>query len=151
LDPAAPDIQVEGLDAAAGDLAPLLARYHRELAREDTPALDPDWQALLRGAAFGQVVLVTARHEGALVGFALSVLYTHCFHRTVVYAQTHEWIDPAYRGGLFGLTFLKFNAERLKAMGVKRAYIATGNARIGKVYERAGYAFEEAGYVRTFS
>jgi GNAT superfamily N-acetyltransferase len=150
-DPASPDLQVEGLEEAAADLLPLLVRYHRELATEDTPALDPDWQALLRGAALGQVMLVTARHAGALVGFALSVLYTHCFHRTVAYAQTHEYIDPAYRVGLFGVVFLKRNADLLRERGVKRAYIATGNERIGKVYERAGYRFEEACYVRTFT
>jgi GNAT superfamily N-acetyltransferase len=150
-DPAAPDLQVEGLEEAASDLLPLLVRYHRELASEETPPLDPDWQALLRGAALGQVMLVTARHEGVLVGFALSVLYTHCFHRTVAHAQTHEWLDPAYRVGPFGLEFLKFNAEMLREKGAKRAYIATGNERVGKVYERAGYRFEEAAYVRTFA
>jgi hypothetical protein len=149
LPQSAPEIQVEGLEEALTDLLPLLVRYHKELAVEGTPDLDPDWPALLRAAAFGGVLLVTARHEGALVGFALNVLYAHVMHRSVAHAQTHEWLDPAYRIGAFGLSFLRENLSLLRGKGVKRAYIATPNERVGKVYERAGYAFAEAAYVVT--
>jgi len=145
---ASPDIQVESLGDAASEFVPLLVRYYRELAIPDTPPLDPDWQGLLREETFGRVLFVTARHEQALVGFALNVLYTHVFHRAVPHAQTHEWIDPAYRVGLFGLEFLKRNIELLREKGIARAFIATSNERISKVYERVGYTFNEAVYAQ---
>ena len=140
---------MEALEEAVGDLLPLFVRYHREIAPEDAPALDPDWQGLLREAAFGRVLLVTARHEEALVGFALNMLYMHVFHRAVAHAVTHQWLDPAYRVGLFGLDMLKRNLVLLREKGVRRAYIATASEPVGKLYERAGYSFIEAAYVVT--
>lgn len=151
-----PVIAVEDLEEAVRELPSLLVRYWKENGDSELP-IDPDWQALFRAQALKQLVLVTVRHEGDLVGFAVNLFYFHPTHRTVPHCQTlWIWLDPIYRVGSFGLKFIKKNLEFINIKfeslpgysGPTRAFIATPDEGVGKIYERAGYAFCEAVYER---
>ena len=149
-----PEIKVENLEEVAKELPPLLTRYWHERGDPDV-VMDPDWQALLRQSAMGNVVLVTVRHDKAMVGFAFNLVHTHPSHRTVPHFTTlWFWLDPAYRVGAFGLKFARKNLslleEKAKAYGapINRLFIAAPDERTATLYERAGYTFLEAVYVK---
>lgn len=149
-----PDIKVEALEEVAKELPPLLQRYWRELGPSEFP-IDPDWQSLMRQSAMGQVMVVTVRHEGIMVGFAVNLFYFHVTFRTVPHAMIlWVWLDPAYRVGMLANKFLKKNLdfieekfEASKLEGPKAVYLATPNERAAKLYERLGFKFSEAVYM----
>lgn len=146
-----PEIAVERLAEAAPELPPLFAAYWRESGDQTIP-LDPDWQGLLMQEAMDRLLFVAARHEGALVGFAITLFFPHVAHKASLHAQT-AWlyIEPAYRSGLFALRFVKHNLALVKMRKPVRAFIATLDERLAKLYERAGYEFHEAVYAKVFA
>src|ERR1700740_565016 len=78
---AAPEftIQAESLIEIAGELPSLLVRYGKEHAKAP---VDPDWQGMLRMTAAGTLRVVTARWNGALVGFCFSVVGPHLMYKS---------------------------------------------------------------------
>ena len=143
-------VQPEELLAVAGELPPLFVRYGREINK--APA-DPDWEGLLRMTAVGMLKLVTARFDGALVGFAFSNIGRHIMYKSTPHGITFAvWLDPAYRTGWNGYRLLRFNRDFLHEIGCKRLCLSTesSNPRLGKVYERLGYKFDELSYAGVF-
>ena len=145
-----PEIAVEKLAEAAHELPPLFARYWREGGDQTIP-LDPDWQGLLMQEAMDRLLFLAARHEGTLVGFAITLFFPHVAHKGSLHAQT-AWlyVEPAYRVGSFALRFVKHNLALVKMRKPVRAFIATPDERLAKLYERAGYEFHEAVYAKVF-
>ena len=101
--------------------------------------------------AMDRLLFLAARHEGALVGFAITLFFPHVAHKSSIHAQT-AWlyVEPAYRAGAFALRFVKHNLALVKRKGARRAFIATPDERLARLYERAGYEFHEAVYARVF-
>ena len=148
------DIAVEDLEEVRNELPPLLVRYWREVGDPEVQ-IDPDWQGLLRQSSMGNVVLVIARHEDTMVGFALNLVHGHVSFRTVPHMTTvWIWLDPAYRVGREGYNFIKENLrfveEKLKSLEAPlvRTFIAAPNEGTATLYERAGYKFGEAAYAK---
>jgi GNAT superfamily N-acetyltransferase len=126
-------------------------RYGAELYKAP---LDPDWQGLFRMTAVGMLKLITARFDGLLVGFACTNIGQHLMFKSTPHGITFAvWLDPAYRTGGNGYKLLRFNRDFLLGLGCKRLCISTDarSPRLGKVYERLGYKFDELSYAGTFS
>lgn len=146
-----PALAGESFAQCAPELAPLFVRFWREAKRAEE--LDPDWQALLRMDAFGQLVLLTARADDVLVGFALSALQErHLFYRVKAASTIAYWLDPAFRAGMFAVRMFRRNLELLKERGAQKAYIAADlhylDGRAGKLFERLGYELHETHYAK---
>jgi GNAT superfamily N-acetyltransferase len=147
-----PSIQVESFSAIADELAPLFVRFWKENGRDGVP-LDPDWVSLLRMTAAGLLRVVTARQDGALVGFILNIVGPHLMYHGTCHGTTIDyWLDPICRAGWFPVKFLRRNVELLREWGAKRAFIAADagykDGRAGKLFERLGYAKHEVHYAR---
>jgi GNAT superfamily N-acetyltransferase len=145
----APDFQEESLVDIASELTPLLVRYGAEIYKAP---LDPDWQGLFRMTAMGALKTITARIDGLLVGFACSNVLPHIMFKSTPHGITFAvFMDKEYRG--HGYKLLRFNRDFLLALGCKRLCISTDarNPRLGKVYERLGYKFDETSYAGIFA
>ena len=142
--------QPESLVDTASELTPLFVRYSAEIYKAP---LDPDWQGLFRLTAAGMLKMVTARFDGLLAGFAISNIGTHIMFKSTPHGITFAvWLDPAYRTAWSGYRLLRFNRDFLLDLGCKRLCISTDarNPRLGKVYERLGYKFDELSYAGVF-
>ena len=146
---AAPDGFVVGeqsLFDIIDELPPLFILYGQEHPRV---TIAPDWQHLMRMYAQGILRVMTARYNGALIGFAFSVVGPTIMTRTTLQGITVAiWLDPAYRQGRNGYNLLKANRDMLLSIGCKRLFVSADVAhqRQAVLYRRLGYKFEEASY-----
>lgn len=138
-------IQEESFLKIVDELPPIFMRYGVENGKA---VVDPDWQGMMHMAATGQLRMVTARYGDILIGFCLNILSRPLMYKTTIFGTTFAvWLDKPYRWGLNGLKLVRRNKELLLEWGCQRLYIAAENPRLGKVYARLGYRFEEAHYV----
>lgn len=141
-------------------------RFWEESGKDGIP-LDPDWDGLLRMAAFGTLRVVTVRHEGtlsredgrerpgALVGFMLNTIGPPLFYKGTLHGSTIAyWLEPACRLGWFPVKLFRKNLALLKEWGCVRVFIAADagfkDGRMGKVFERLGYHVHETHYALCF-
>ncbi len=94
--------------------------------------------------AQGQLKVTTARSGNVLVGYIFNFLGAHPHSRSLVFSRIDNfWLDPAYRGGLAVLRWLRLNDAMLDELGVKKRYIGIGNdfmaGRVGNLFRRLGY------------
>lgn len=138
-------IQEEPFLKIVDELPPLFVRYGKENGKAP---VDPDWQGLLHMAAGGMLRMTTARYGETLVGFCLNILSRPVMYKTTLFGTTFAvWLDKPYRYGMNGLKLVRRNKELLIEWGCDRLYIATDKDRLGKVFERLGYRYDESHYV----
>lgn len=133
-------------------MTPLFVRFWKESGRDGVP-LDPDWASLLRMTSAGILRTVTVRQDGVLVGFILNVVGGHLMYHGTCHGITNAyWLDPLYRTGWFPVKLFRRNLDFLRSWGAKRVFIAADldfqDGRVGKVFERLGYAKHELAYAR---
>ncbi len=135
--------QAEAFWQIADELPPLFARHWKELGERDIP-LDPDWNRMFLSEAQGQLKVTTARCGDVLVGYIFNLIGGHPHSRSTLYSRIDNfWLDPAYRGGLAVLRWLRMNEAMLDDLGVKKRYIGIANdymaGRVGNLFRRLGY------------
>lgn len=115
--------QAERLADTLGQMKLMFPEHWAELARNrDKVPLDPDYDEYLAMERRGDVLLVTLRADGELVGYFVGFKRWHLHYRThMVVMGDIFWIHPAYRlngGGavLFDRVFKE--ARRLGASEV---------------------------------
>jgi hypothetical protein len=137
-------MQEEAFPAISGELPPLFARV--EVAKFET---NPDWTQLLRMSVSGNLRVLTVRDRKALVGIAINVVGRHLMNKHLLQGVTSMiWLDPVYRRGWTGVTFVKANRDMLIKAGAKRLCVshALKNQRLAAIYRRAGYRLDEYSY-----
>ncbi len=91
----------------------------------------------------GNLVLIAARADGKLVGYATVFLKAdiHSAHTLVGFTDSY-FLHPQYRRGWTGVKLIRFIEQTLKELGVKKIYIGAtqhiGTAslfRFGKYHE----------------
>jgi len=138
-------VAAESLFDIIDELPPLFVRYGNEHAVAPT---DPDWQTMLHMAANGSLRIVTARYDGALVGFCVNLLTRPLMYKSTLYGTTIAvWLEKPYRSGWNGVRLLRGNKKLLEQWGCQRLYIASDRNRLGQLFEYLGYAFIEAHYM----
>ena len=142
----------ETIAAIKDEILPLLEQHWREIALDqDTVKLDPDWATYEMLEQAGVSFVVTARHQGELVGYASYLLVRNLHYKNLRVAE-HDlfWLDPAFRKGRAGIELFKKAEELLRDEGVDRIF---HNVKIqndvGKVFEYLGYTPIERVYVKT--
>ena len=144
--------QQERFSAIARELPPLFERHWQELGTSrDTIPLDPDWDRYLALDVQGLLAVTTARVDGVLVGYIFNIVGPHLHYRSTLHADIEMfWLDPAYRGSLFVLSWFRNNDVMLRELGIKRVHVAvkTGyrDGRVGSVFKRLGYGPVETVY-----
>jgi len=141
------EIKPERLEDIADELPPLFVRYGDEMGKAAT---EPDWVNLYRLSMAGGLRVVTLRDNGALVGFAISIVGPHLMYKSMTYGITIAvFIDKAYRHGWTGPKFLAKNRDFLREWGCHRISVGEDVTQpsLGKLYERTGYRLAEHLYV----
>lgn len=110
---------VEAFEGAYSEAGPLMELHWREIARNKALlVLNPD-EGLYRKMQ-PNLLLVTARCAGRLVGYFLWVLMTHLHYKHVLVAEEDlHFLLPEYRRGLTGYKFIKAACVAAHARGAK--------------------------------
>jgi hypothetical protein len=144
--------QVEDYSTFMREAAPLLQEQYDELAqhKEHVP-LDPDWAHYQQREAQDQLLVVTARESGRMVGYFVGFVAPALHYRTLLtLTMDLFWLEPAMRAidsldrieadmlakELFDTVILE-----AKRRGVKRPYFGS------KVVKDAHVLFESLGLV----
>jgi len=127
------------------ELVPLFKLHHREVALDrDLALLDPDWDCFYVLEERGVLHVLTARHNGRLVGYIFNNIGPHIHYRSTVFGQSiFFWLHPRFRRGWEPVKMLLENKRLLADYGV---VVATINfkihfqhGRVGKLLKRIGY------------
>lgn len=128
-DPAPPEVlgtiagvtfQRERLGPILREILPLLEKDWRENGVDhDSVPFRLDLDRYLNYDLVGVLQIVTARDEGALVGYVFALVHPHIDHSGAGWAMlTWYWIYPGYRGGGLGNALLEAMETFLKQAGV---------------------------------
>lgn len=141
----------EPLAPIAREFMPLFKRHYDELATDkDKIPLDPDWDNYLRLNAMGALHVMTARNDGALVGYVFMIVHPSLHYVSTPMAETDMyWLDPIYRQGLNGYRMLRQARDDMKRIGVKRMFVrrkCNGWQRMDILLKRLGFAETDVTY-----
>jgi GNAT superfamily N-acetyltransferase len=110
---------------------------------KDKVALDPQYDAYLEKDAAGQVLTVTLRSEGVLVGYfvgfvAPALHYRGCLTLTL----DIFWLAPEHRGQMGGTKLFRAVEQEARRRGVQRMFVGS------KCHKDASGLFDALGYER---
>lgn len=122
---------------------PLLTMHWREIARnQDLIALDPDFIRYTQLQERGQLLVVTARDAGRLVGYATFFIDAQIHYRKTRWAESDVyWLHPDYRGQGHGERMMAFcEAElRSRSVVVLHAKAKDAHAAAGAMWQKRGF------------
>jgi GNAT superfamily N-acetyltransferase len=123
-------------------LKPMFPKHYRELALDqDRVPLDPQYDVYLARENRGEVLFVTARKSGEIVGYFVGFLAPGLHYRTcLTLTMDIFWIDPAHRGSGAGYQLFKFVENEAKQRGVQRMFVGS------KLHKDASWLFDRLGY-----
>ncbi|CAB4241252.1 NAT_SF domain containing protein [uncultured Caudovirales phage] len=139
-------VQEESFVGLQGEVDALLKAHWLEVAnyKESIP-LEPDWARYSGLEANGDLVCLTARLDGVLIGYSVFLLYNHLHYASTRCACNDIiYVTPTQRGTGAGLKLIKNSEKYLKALGVKRVNWHVKPIKdFTPILKRLGYIQEE--------
>lgn len=139
---------VEILTERLEDLKPFFPLHWEELAlNQKQVPLDPQYDVYLRKDAAGEVMLVTLRKGGDIVGYFVGFVGPGLHYKTcLTLTMDIFYILPEHRGDGGGFVLFKAVEAEAKRRGVQRMFVGS------KMHKDASWLFEKLGYdpVETF-
>lgn len=133
--------QVESLTEHLEEIKPLLPYHWKELAIfQDVMPLDPNYDLYLVRDGRGEVMFVTLREDGELVGYWISFVAPGLHYQsTLTCTMDILWVKPDKRGGDGGFMLADCVKAEAKRRGVKCWYAGSKNHKeIAWFLERIG-------------
>lgn len=132
-------------------LVPLLVENQKEIDGAHPELADfefnPRMKDYVLAEDMGHLYIYTARRDGVLLGYMILHVFSSPRYRHKVAHQDMFFIQKKHRG--FGLRFLRWVDEQLRAEGVEVVYQASKVAMdIGALYRRVGYTAHEVVYIK---
>jgi hypothetical protein len=131
--------QVESLTERLDELKPLFPLHWQELAlNQDKVPLDPQYEVYLERDARGEVVFVTLRKDGGLVGYFVGFIAPGLHYRTcLTLTMDIFYLHPGHRDGSPTAAIRLFRAVEREARrrGVQRWFVGA------KLHNDAGRLF----------
>lgn len=126
------------------EVMPLLPRHYEELAlNKDKVPLDPQYDVYLARDAAGEVLTVTLRSAGELVGYFVGFVAPALHYRTCLTLTLDIfWLAPEHRGKMGGIKLFKAVEREARRRGVQRMFVGS------KCHADASFLFERLGYDR---
>lgn len=102
---------IEPLMVAYAEAGDLMQLHYEEIARnKQLLKLNPDMEKYQR--IKDNVLLVTARSDGRLIGYFLWLMFNHAHYKDVLVAEEDlHYLLPEYRRGLTGYKFIKIACQ----------------------------------------
>lgn len=141
--------QEEKLKDCLWEMVPLFEKHYEEIAlHKDKIDLNPDYESYLKAEELGTMHTVTARDDGELIGYFVSIVSPSMHYRDHLFAVNDVlFIDEKYRGRMAGVKLFKKAEGFLKELGVSVIYIHMKvYADFGVMLERLGYSHVENQY-----
>jgi len=134
-------------DQLVSEIEPLIQLHYDEIAlnKEYIP-LDPDWDAYKKLADSGNLLIVAARRDGNLVGYAVFFLMQHIHYKSTKIANNDIlYLHPDYRQGRLGIRLIKDSETACRFRGVNKILWHIKFAKdFRTIFYRLGYADEDA-------
>ena len=143
--------QVENLTAHLEDLKAFFPKHWEELAlNKDKVPLDPQYDIYLRRDALGEVLFVTLRKDGPIVGYFVGFVAPGLHYRTcLTLTMDIFYLDPEHRDGNPGPALKLFREVEREATrrGVDRMFYGSKIHRdVGRLFEHLGLEKVETYY-----
>ena len=134
--------QVEDLTERLEDLKPFFPMHWEELAlNQKQVPLDPQYDVYLRKDAAGEVMLVTLRKAGEMVGYFVGFIGPGLHYKTcLTLTMDIFYILPEHRGEGGGFVLFKAVEAEARRRGVQRMFVGS------KMHKDASWLFEKLGY-----
>lgn len=134
--------QVESFSEMLPSLMPMFPEHWAELAlNQDKVPLDPQYDLYLQRDAAGQVMLMTLREAGELIGYFIGFVAPGMHYKTcLTLTMDIFWVKPAYRGNGAGFVLFKAVEAEAKRRGVQRMFVGS------KMHKDASWLFDRLGY-----
>jgi GNAT superfamily N-acetyltransferase len=129
--------QVESLTEQLAELKPILPIHWEELALDkDKVPLDPQYGVYLARDAQGEVLFVTLRDGGELMGYFIGFVAPGLHYRTcLTLTMDIFYVVPEHRGKHGGVALFEAVKKEAKRRGVNRWFV--GNKEHSKVHAEA--------------
>lgn len=142
--------QVERLDETTwGELKAMFPLHYDHLAlNKDAVPLDPQYETYEARQAAGEVLLVTARELGKIIGYFVGFIAPGLHYRTCLTCTMDIFfIHPDHRGPFVGIKLFKRVEQELKRRGVQRWFVGSKlHADVGVLFKRLGFEPVEVHY-----
>ena len=135
---------VESLTERLEEMIPLFPLHYEELAlNKDKVPLDPQYNIYLERDARGEVVFVTMRDAGELIGYFVGFVAPGLHYRTCLTCTMDIfYVHPDKRNGTTGVRLFRAVEKELKRRGVQRWFVGS------KCHKDASVLFERLGFDR---
>jgi hypothetical protein len=144
--------QKEKLSDILDEAKPLFHEHWEEIAgNKDKYPLNVNYDVYLALDKTGALHVVTARDNGKLVGYVITIVLPHLHYMDCLTAMNDIlMLKKEYRRGTTGIRMLKFSEESLNERGVMRHILHIKTCLDwGKIAERLGYIQTEKTYEKT--
>lgn len=134
--------QAEPFPPFLEEVKPILPLHYEELAlhKEKVP-LDPQYHIYLARDELGEVVVVTLRDTGKLIGYFVGFIAPGLHYRTCLTCNMDIfYVHPEHRGRGAGFVLFREVEKELKRRGVQRLFVGS------KLHKDASWMFERLGY-----
>lgn len=142
-------IQSESLtpELAAEATSLILAHWNEVARNKELMVLDPDWGRYLLMQDAGKLIVLTARNEGRLVGYSISIIDKHLHYQGLTAAINDViYLDPGLRGTV-GLRLLAATEDEGRARGAQlMLWHAKPGTSLDKLMARRGYGVQDILY-----
>lgn len=133
--------QVENLTERLEEMKPLFPLHWEELAlNKDRVPLDPQYDVYLERDARGEVLFVTLRELGELVGYFVGFVVPGLHYRTCLTLTMDIFYVRPDKRGRCGVKLFREVEREAKRRGVKRMFVGS------KCHKDASWLFERLGY-----
>lgn len=133
--------QVENLTERLEEMKPLFPLHWEELAlNKDRVPLDPQYDVYLERDARGEVLFVTLREVGELVGYFVGFVVPGLHYRTCLTLTMDIFYVRPDKRGRCGVKLFREVEREAKRRGVKRMFVGS------KCHKDASWLFERLGY-----
>jgi GNAT superfamily N-acetyltransferase len=126
------------------ELKPILPLHYEELALDkDKVPLSPQYDIYEAREAAGELIFVTAREKGELIGYFIGFIAPGLHYSTCLTCiMDIFYIHPEHRGSNFGFKLFDFVEKELDRRGVDRWFVGS------KCHLDASWLFERLGFER---
>lgn len=134
--------QVESLTEHLGALKEMFPEHWEALAlNKDKVPLDPQYDIYLQRDALGQVIFVTLRGDGKIIGYFVGFVAPGLHYQTcLTLTMDIFWVRPEHRNGRAGIKLFREVEREARRRGVQRWFAGS------KVHADASVLFERLGF-----
>lgn len=140
--------QLESWSDYYRDCQDLWREHYDEIAtHKDEMEMSPDIASYRFIESQGQLQILTARENGKMIGYQISVVKRHLHYATLCGFEDSYFLTKSSRVGITGIRLIKEALKYMKARGVKKVFFHTkAFFDLGRIFEYLGFTKSDTIY-----